>query len=248
MQLYKLNERIEKAGSPDFGDILSRSINLFKKVWLKGFVTFIILAVITFVVGFLLSMIGLGESYDYNSGLDFNVLNNFSIQSLYTLPQTIIISSSSIALVAGFYRMCKQEDMGGAKNDDYFYFFKREFIGKIMFLGIIYSVIATVTQILFMIPYIYACIPLSYFTIIFANNPELSEADIVKASFNIGTKKWLISFGSLFVCGIIALLGLVACFIGILFTASIVYLPLYFIYKDVVGFDEHSEILEIGTE
>jgi hypothetical protein len=35
------------------------------------------------------------------------------------------------------------------------------------------------------------------------------------------------------------------CFIGVYVTASFNYLPAYFIYKEVVGFDNESEIKKI---
>ena len=76
----------------------------------------------------------------------------------------------------------------------------------------------------------------------------MSETEIVKISFNLGTKKWLITFGLMFVTGILGMLGVIACFIGLLFTISIMYLPVYFVYRDVVGFEDDSEIMKIGTE
>ena len=77
--------------------------------------------------------------------------------------------------------------------------------------------------------------------------PMRGEAEIVKASFKIGNKKWLITFGTMFVAGILGMLGIIGCGIGILFTISIIYLPVFFIYKEVIGFGETSEIEQIGT-
>jgi hypothetical protein len=77
---------------------------------------------------------------------------------------------------------------------------------------------------------------------IFAFNPELSVGDIVSASFKLGHKKWLLSFGLLIVSGILAeIVGLLMCGIGVLFTAAFVYHPTYFIYKNVIGFENDSE-------
>jgi uncharacterized membrane protein len=101
---------------------------------------------------------------------------------------------------------------------------------------------------MFFIPYIYAFVPLSFFAVVFSNNPELTETEIVKISFSLGTKKWLLTFGLIFVTGILGMLGMIACFIGVLFTISIMYLPVYFVYRDVVGFEDDSEIMKIGTE
>ena len=95
---------------------------------------------------------------------------------------------------------------------------------------------------------IYAFVPLSFFAVVFSNNPELTETEILKLSFSLGTKKWLITFGLIFVTGILGMLVIIACFIGVLFTMSIMYLPVYFVYRDVVGFEDDSEIMKIGTE
>ena len=78
-------------------------------------------------------------------------------------------------------------------------------------LGIIHTGIAVLAQFLFVLPYIYAFVPLAYFTIIFANNPDLSEGEIVKASFKLGNKKWLITFGTMFVAGLLGMLGIIGC-------------------------------------
>ena len=91
-------------------------------------------------------------------------------------------------------------------------------------------------------------VPLSFFSVVFANNPELTETEIVKLSFNLGNKKWFITFGLMIVTGILGMLGIIACGIGVLFTISIVYLPVYFIYRDVVGFEDDDEIQHIGRE
>ena len=114
-------------------------------------------------------------------------------------------------------------------------------------LGIIHTGIAVAAQYLFFVAYIYAFVPLAYFAIIFANNPDLTEAEIVKASFKLGNKKWLITFGTIFLARLLGMLGIIGCFIGILFTISIVYLPVFFIYKEVIGFEDDSEIEQIGV-
>jgi hypothetical protein len=51
----------------------------------------------------------------------------------------------------------------------------------------------------------------------------------------------------MFVAGILGMLGIIGCGIGVLFTISIIYLPVFFIYKDVIGFGDTSEIEQIGV-
>lgn len=249
MRFGEIQRKIENAKDLDFGDIISQSIDLFKKVWLQGFLTVLIIAIISFCITFIFGLLGLGADQS-------TLINNFNLEAfvdyyfsnmLYSIPQTVISSSLSIVLIGAFYRICKQKDLNENVSDDYFYFFKGEYLGKIFLLGLIYSLIAVLAQLLFFIPYIYVFVPLAYFSIIFAHNPDLSVEQIIKLSFSIGNKKWLISFGTLFVLGLLALLGILGCGIGILFTISLIYMPIYIIYKQIIGFDENNdEIQEIG--
>jgi hypothetical protein len=78
---------------------------------------------------------------------------------------------------------------------------------------------------------------------VFAFNPEMQIGDIVNISFKLGTKKWLISFGLFVVANLLVIvLTLLTCGIGALFLSPFIYLPLYFVYKQVVGFDEETTV------
>ena len=243
-----LERKIENAKPLDFSDIIDNVIELFKKVWLKGFLVILIMAVFAILVSIVFSLIGLApNSNAFIDGFSFEAyLQFYSSNILYGIPQNILIATLTIGLVSAYYRICRQFVLGETVVDDYFYFFKKEYFSKLLMLGIIYTAISTVAQLMFLVPIIYVFVPLAYFSIIFANNPELSEMEIVKASFKLGNKKWLISFGTMFVCGLMGLLGILGCGIGILFTISIAYLPAFFIYKEVIGFDDTSEIDLIG--
>jgi len=249
MAFQDIQNKIQNAQNLDFGKILDLSINLFKEVWLKGFLMILIIMVFGGITAFLLVAIGLiPNPYDVAGYEEYSVFTSYSKNAFNNLPQTILLSPVVFGMMSGFYRMCKQVDLKEPQNDDMFYFFKGDHLRKVFMLGLIYALIASVAQALFLLPYIYAFIPLSFFSVIFANNPELSETEIVKLSFSLGTEKWFITFGSMFVTGIMGMLGIVACGIGLLFTISIVYLPVYFIYRDVVGFEDDNEIQYIGRE
>tara|TARA_R110002050_G_scaffold184989_1_gene318762 strand:- start:19523 stop:20335 length:813 start_codon:yes stop_codon:yes gene_type:complete len=246
--LDRLLKKIDNAPALDFGTIINDCIELFKKVWLKGFLVVLFIIIAAMLIGFLFSAIGLGVQTDlFSNGFNFESFSKFySTNAIYSLPQTILTSTLTLLFVGAFYRICKQVDLGVNESDDYFYFFKKEYFSKIFMLGIIYAAIATVAQLLFLIPYIYVFVPLSYFAIVLANNPDFSETEIIKVSFAIGNKKWLITFGTMFVAGIISMLGLLGCVIGLFFTMAFVYLPVFFIYKEVIGYQEISEIDQIG--
>lgn len=241
MMLFEdLQTKIQNSKALDFGDIINAAFELYKKIWLKGFLTMLILVVFIVVISLVFAFIGLApEPYSFNDGFTFEGLTSFYSQNaIYSIPQTIIISALTIAFIGAFYRMCGQSDLSKNEIDDYFCFMKKAYFSKILMLGIIYTVIATVAQFLFLIPYIYVFIPLSYFSIIFAYNPDLSEMEIVKISFSLGNKKWFITFGTMIIAGIMGMLGILACGIGILFTMAIVYLPVFIIYKEVIGLED----------
>lgn len=244
--LYKINNAKEL----DFGDVISQSIDLFKEIWLKGLVAVLFVVISAICIGFVFGLIGLAPALDqdiFNENFDLKAIATFySSSAIYGIPQNMLISTLNIAFVAAFYRICKQTMSGENGHEDYFYFFQKTYFTKVFMLGIIYTAITTVAQFLCFIPYIYVFVPLSYFAVILANNPDLSEMEIVKASFALGNKKWLITFGTMFVAGLVAMLGILGCVIGIVFTMSIIYLPSFLIYKDAIGFDEANAIDEIG--
>src|SRR5690606_24735057 len=96
------------------------------------------------------------------------------------------------------------------------------------------------------LPLFYVIVPLTLITPIFAFNSNFSPSEVIKASFSLGNKKWLIVFGLMFVSGILAeLVGLLLCGVGLLFTISFIYLPTYHIYKETIGFDDENEIKRI---
>lgn len=248
MTFQEIENKIQHAQKLDFGRILDLSIKLFKEVWLKGFLMILVVLISGGVLAFILISIGLiPNPYDVTEFEDLGFFAVYARSSFQNLPQTLLGTPIIFGLLSGFYRSCRQVDLQEPQREDMFYFFKGDHFRKVFSLGLIYALIASLAQALFVIPYIYAFIPLSFFSVIFANNPELSETEIVKLSFNLGTKKWLITFGSMFVTGILGMLGILACGIGLLFTISIVYLPVYFIYRDVVGFENYNEIQDIGS-
>ena len=244
MTLDELLLKIQNAKELDFGGVLENVIELYKKVWLKGFITILMIMLLVFGVSLIFTFLGLSPgNFVFNEGLNFEkFVTLLSSNIINSIPQTILVSTITLGLLAAFYRICKQVDFEEQENDDYFYFFKKEYFTKVFTLGMIYAGIAIVAQLLFFIPYIYVYVPLAYFSIVFANNPDLTEIEIIKASFALGNKKWFFSFGTMFVAGIMGMLGVIACGIGLFFTMSIIYLPVFFIYKDVVGFNNINEL------
>lgn len=250
MTYLDVEDKIKNAKPIDFGNLINDVFELFKKIWLKGFITILLIMAVALGIIFVFTMIGLApENVTAQQMLNFEVFYQSYVTSvIYGIPQTILLSTCILAFLGAFYRICRQDIEGENKEADYFYFFKKAYFSKVLMLGIIYTAIAVLAQLMFIVPYIYVYIPLSFFSVVLANHPEMGELDIVKLSFKLGNKKWFIAFITMFVAGIIGMLGIIACGIGVLFTMSIVYLPAFLIYKEVVGFQNGKNMVTIENQ
>lgn len=252
-------KRIKEARDLDFGSVFNQSIELFKQVWVQGLITVILNMVLAIPVILMiyipLIFLGLFDAatvaaiddygYDSYSGMDLSPIAMIGMFIIYVFAM-VALSTIAMALKAAFYRICKIRDFQDMDREDYFYFFKSEYLKKSIQLGLAYIGISLLAALLCFIPIIYAIVPLSYMFVVYAFNPEKSVSEIVKLSFELGNKKWLLTFGLLIICGLLAgVVGFLLCVIGIYVTQSFSYLSPYLIYKDVVGFDEEQESLKI---
>lgn len=237
MNFTAVNERIQRSESLDFGSIFSRSIELFKKVWLQGFVTLLLtfVTILPFYVLFYIPFILAGIS-------DPEMLRTEEVPPAVLLPMIvlfpilmIVVTTVALALNAAFLRICRQKDLNESSREDYFHYLKRKYLGKCLLLSIMMIGLSFLGMLACGIGLIYMVVPLSIIPAFLAFDEELSAAEIVKASFALGNKNWLVIFGLVFLMGILAELGIFLCIIGILFTAMLSKIPIYYIYKDSIG-------------
>ena len=261
MHISEIQNRIEHAKSLDFGTIFNDALELFKKVWVQGLVIILLNMVMAipvvmivyiplFFLGFMTGFSGAYDAYDsygyYDSysGPSFGPLFFLIMVPLYLFAMAAL-STIAFGLQAGFYRICKLKDLGEIGREDYFYFFKKPYLGKTIKLGLAYIGITLLATMLCVLPIIYAFVPLFYMYVVYAFNPEKSVSEIINLSFAIGNKKWLISFGLILVTALLAtIVGFLMCIIGTYVTRSFLTLPTYLIYKEVVGFDSNDESLQ----
>lgn len=251
-----LLQKIETAKALDFGTIFSESIELFKKTWLQGFLLqiFTLIVMMPLIIVLYAPFIGMVIAQQESGYADPEAFNSFFagmsiLYILFVFVGVFVLGAVSVALNAAFFRMMKILDYSGqVTTSDFFYFLKGKYLKKTLLLMLVSMLIAIPSALLCYIPLIYVMVPLSYFTIVFTFNPEFSVGDVVKASFKLGNKKWLISFGLLVVSYIcVAIATMITCGIGGLFLQMFIFHPLYLIYKKVVGFNETSAIDKIGT-
>ncbi len=253
MELSSFLSKVQQAKELDFGDIFGKSIDLFKKTWGQGFLNllFAMMFIIPLVIIIYIPIISYAVAQD-GSSIDPDEFPLGIILSTvgFALVAIVLLGAFIMALKAGFYYVVRKIDEDEEVTfKDHFVFFKAKYLKKTFVLSLISAGIGVLAYILCFLPIIYVMVPLSLTALIFTFNTNLSSSEIIKASFSLGNKKWLIIFGLLFVSGIMAeLIGLLLCGIGIFFTISFVYLPVYIVYKEVIGFEDDDEIKQIGIE
>ncbi|MEP1488857.1 MAG: hypothetical protein ABJK28_10555 [Algibacter sp.] len=266
--LSSLQEKIDNVKELDFGDILSRTFDLFKKTWLQGFIMVLLIMVVMIpfiVVVFMPTYSSVLEqvqsgNYDPNDGSSLLQGQTDSFRYMI-LGLTFFISFVTTGLTAGFYRIVKRIDFNESYGfSDFFYFYKAKNLGKMFAIAAFSLLIAlinfafekflppTAASLINMFISIFFSVFTALFVIIFAFNSHLESSDFFTLGFKLGLKKWGLIFGLMVVAGIIGALGAIACFIGMFFTISIMYLPTYLVYKDIFGFDNVSVIDQIGIE
>lgn len=251
-----ISKRIEQARMLDFGDIFNKSIELFKKTWVQGFLLqlFSLIVMLPIILMFYMPFIGMIIEQQRSGYTDPEAMDNFfgSMSVLYIIVVAvgvIVLGVISTALNAAFYRIMKKIDYGETVvTQDFFYFVKGKYLGKILVLMLIAILILVPSALMCYLPLFYFAVPVMFVFTIFAFNEELSVGQILTLAFRLGNKKWGITLGLLIVSYIgITLATFITCGIGGILVQSFLFHPVYLIYKEVVGFDEANAIDEIGT-
>lgn len=251
-----LSEKISRAKALEFGSVFNDSIELFKKTWLQGFLLFLftLIVMMPLIIIMYVPMLGLivaqqDQGYTSNEALSNFVTGISAMYVLFVMVGVLVLGTISVALNAGFYRIMRALDNNqSVTTSDFFYFIKMKYLSKIFVLMLATFGISILAALLCYLPILYVMVPLSYLTMVYAFNPELSVNEIIKLSFQLGNKKWLLSFGLIIVASLLAqLVGFLLCGIGLLFTSTFVYHPTYIIYKHIIGFNESNTIDEVAV-
>jgi len=247
--------KIETANKVDFGEILSKSFELFKKVWQEGLIHGLItmaLMIPVIIIAYV-PMVAIlmntpnyqydyyNDYYNYNEPLmDYPVLWIVGFMLLF-FALTFVAQTVVYGVIGHFFRVLKKADLGTDEDTGgYFVYLKGKHLKKIFVLSLATFGISLLAVLLCYLPIFYVLVPLKLFITIFVYNEDLSVSDIIKASFKLGHKFWLILFGLIFIAGTVAQIGLILCVVGYFATAYFVHVPIYYFYKDAIGFDQEE--------
>jgi len=237
MNFTNLSERIKQSPPVEFGTVFNNSVELFKKVWLQGFLTLVLtfVSILPFYLLIYLPMIAMGIS-DPDAFEQQEIPPAFAgLMSLIAPIFSVGVMTVGICLNAAFLRICRKYDLNEMGRDDYFYYFKKEYLIKALILSLIMLGLSLVGLLTCGLGIVYLVVPMSLFPAFFAFDKELTALEIVKAGFALGNKNWLMIFLLVLVAGLVAQLGVILCLVGVFFTAMFSKIPIYFIYKDAVG-------------
>ena len=247
---HPIFQKIEDSNKPDFGDIFSKSFELFKKVWEQALyhvlVTMVAVVpmIILIYIPYIMFALYMAENDGYGHYQQPDIAFFAPVLILYGFVVFIVIFISQaivLGITAHFLKVLQKEDTGKPENvGGYFDLIKGNY-KKLFLLALASFGIALLAILLCYLPIFYVMVPLQLFVLFFAFNPELSVSEIVKASFKLGNKYWLIIFGLTFISSLIAQIGILLCIVGVFFTAYFVHVPMYFLYKDTIGFDSDSD-------
>lgn len=236
-----LSKIIQETSKIDFSDLFDESVLVYKKVWLQG----ILFQLLNFLIGMPLLFINAeildldqiestGDSLFFKMMNDDVLLNNpLSDLGLwyFSLFITILLS---IVLSFGFFRIVKRMDSGESfEFSDFFYFLSSDRLSKSILLMLAYLGIAILATLLCVLPLFYVMIPLLFVAPIFAYNADqLTVSETLKLSFQLGHKKWGITFVVTVLNGIMLyLITVFTCGLGSLIFGCFVQMPIYVIYK-----------------
>ncbi|WP_010518276.1 hypothetical protein [Croceivirga radicis] len=242
MNLEQLKAAIARSPELSFGDIFSKSTELFKKVWVQGLVTLLLMMVCMMpfylIIYVPLMVTGMADPQAFQQEEPpVGMMIGFFLLYPILILGALTISNS---LMASFYDICKRKDLDEMGAEQYFKYFKKPHLQKSFVLGLYGLGLSILGMLACGLGMFYVMVPVSLFPVFMAFNQELSAKEIVSASFALGNKNWLTIFGLILVCGFLANLGLILCIVGVYFTAMFAKIPMYYVYKDSLGFTEQG--------
>lgn len=242
----ELIEKIEaNKHKADFSKAFDISIDLFKKAWWQGAVYMLI----AYIVGGAVASIFLVPALlltGLSQGSNFETLDVFMQIILITslILAYAVFFGVLIAVTTGMFQTIK-EAREGKPTSLHLEYLNPKHVLKSILLGVSVFGIMILSMLACYFPVIYVIVPIRYVFVVFAFNPHLSVGEIIKVSFKIGHKTWGTTFGTVLVLGLVAQLGILACLVGILFTAFLPFFGIYALYEQVIGFDNEGERKEL---
>lgn len=251
--LQRLKDIEQNGYQIDFGNIINEAFENYKKIALyAGLVIFVFsILFVIFISGTLIAAMGAQFISEELSPEKFKIENWNETQLLIFNIITIIVTCLLSPFQASFLKMahCGKLDVE-FRITDLFSYYKLPYLTKIIFSTFIISIFSLILTTLFktihfeilgiIIAYFISFITILSVPLIIFGDLEIFEA--IKYSIVIVFKQPIIILGLVVVSFIGAMVGLMACCIGVLFTIPLFISMNYTIYSSIVGIDIPEEI------
>jgi hypothetical protein len=258
----RANQRLQQGFKIDFEHFFDRAWQMFKKVWWQILIGYIMIRAVQEIGSRIITPLFMPEMNvdpeQFINGSSVNwreIINWFTkLQSSPMLHLAVLITSTiavvvSAPLQAGFLKMCREADVDdGTDIGSLFSYFKGAVAGRVLVAGLIVVLITSVLG--FILSYIPIAgtilgigVNLFLFVLFIFVTPLIifgnaGITDAFKLSCRLALAKFFPIVGFIFLSYLLMLAGLIGCCIGILVTQAFLWIGVYHIYKDAVGFPE----------
>ncbi len=260
----RVNKRLDEGIKISFEDFFGRSYELFKKTWWQIMIGYIMITAATTIISNVLNPLFMG-SVDYDpknfmngSSIDWEELFNFIIKMqsspmvhVLGLVTGILTVFLSAPLQAGFLKMCREGDKGEVNIGSLFSYFRSPYTGKLIIAGLITVFLNSLCAFLLSFIPIFGSFINIFFTLVFYflfifvipliifGNASIQDA--FSLSVKLCMNKFFPIVGFMFLSYLLSICGLVACCIGVIVTIGFLWIGVYHLYKDAVGFPEDEK-------
>lgn len=251
----QINQATQQGYYLDFGTVIEKSFENYKKIALNGGLAFLIIAIATVVLFGSIAAIAFGTADMMGTLTEFNPMDFSVVGILIYFLITIFFAGLTAPIGAGVFKMAhlaeNNKPFSVGVIFDYYKstHFKDLFIAGSLLAIINFAFITGFEILEFAIVGNILSYIIAFFTmltvplIIFGNQ---NATDAISNSIKLVSKQPLILLGLAIVSIIIVILGFFGLCIGILFTAPFWYSFIYTTYNTILPITVKSEIEEIG--
>lgn len=251
----KINQAVESGYYLDFGTVIEKSFDNYKKIALTGGLAILLITIVILALMFGLIAIVFGIADFSGMMTNFNPLDFSAVGIAVYILVVVLLSGLTAPIGAGFLKMAYLAEMNkpfsvGTVFDYYKTAHFKELFIAVSLIAVV-NMAFTVTFEVLMISFVGSILTyiLAFFTlltvplIIFGNQTGL---DAIGLSFKLVLKQPVILLGLAIVSVIFVLLGFIGLCIGVFFTMPFWYSFLYTTYNSIFPIEELSEIETIG--
>ncbi len=256
---------IKAHGYPfDFESTFNRTIAVYKRIALPGGIAFLLFIIVYFIVMSMTaaSTVDMGRitpdmGFDQMmKEMQFQLENQTLQQKLIDAVSRIVMGVLAIPLMAGIMALCRAAETDtDADLGTVFQFYKGPHFSDLFIAALVINLItftlgfsaqlvlpesSAAAFVLFVAMMVISVLTTLFVPLIIFG--DLSPIEAITGSIAVVQKKFGTIFLLLLTSGILALLGLLACCIGIVFTLPLMIACQYAIYQQSVGIDAHTNL------